>query len=284
LVIAVACELPSQRGLPLSRHSAASIHEVVKAEGVAMSLRTVQRILAEDALKPWRYRSWIHPRDPDFRQKAEVVLGLYEGVWKGRRLGPSDLVVCADEKPSIQARRRSVTPPAPGRAGRVESDYQRRGALQYLCAWDVRRGLPWGRCEPRTGIAAFERLVDQVMAMKPYASARRVFWIVDNGSSYRGAKAARRLRQLTPTSSWCTSRCTPPGSTNRRSGSASCSARSSLPPLPTTSLSSAPASSPSRRGTASIPDPSHGGSLALTSAGGCGSSPHDPSPTYAREQ
>jgi hypothetical protein len=197
-VIAVACELPSQRGLPLSRHSAASIHEVVKAEGVPMSLRTVQRILAEDALKPWRYRSWIHPRDPDFRQKAEVVLGLYEGIWQGRRLGPGDLVVCADEKPSIQARRRSVVPPAPGRAGRVESDYQRRGALQYLCAWDVRRGLPWGRCEPRTGIAAFERLVDQVMAMKPYASARRVFWIVDNGSSHRGAKAARRLRQRHP--------------------------------------------------------------------------------------
>jgi hypothetical protein len=80
----------------------------------------------------------------------------------------------------------------------VESDYQRRGALQYLCAWDVRRGLPWGRCEPRTGIAAFERLVDQVMAMKSYASARRVFWIVDNGSSHRGAKAAKRLRQRHP--------------------------------------------------------------------------------------
>jgi hypothetical protein len=103
-VIAVACELPSQRQLPLSRHSASSIHEVVTAEGLAMSLRTVQRILAEDTLKPWRYRSWIHPRDPDFRAKAEVILGLYEGVWKGRRLDPGDLVVCADEKPSIQAR------------------------------------------------------------------------------------------------------------------------------------------------------------------------------------
>jgi hypothetical protein len=65
-VFAVACELPSQRQLPLSRHSAASIQEVVVGEGIMVSVRTVQRILAEDALKPWHYRSWIGPRDPDF--------------------------------------------------------------------------------------------------------------------------------------------------------------------------------------------------------------------------
>jgi hypothetical protein len=198
MVIAIACELPSQRDLPLSRHSAASIREVLRGEGVEMSLRTVQRVLAEDSLKPWQYRSWIHPRDPDFRAKAEVILGLYEGVWKGRRLGPGDLVVSADEKPSIQARRREVLPPTPGRAGRFESDYARRGALQYLAAWDVRRGLPWGRCEARNGIAAFGRLVDQVMAMEPYRTATRVFWIVDNGSSHRGQRAAERLRKRYP--------------------------------------------------------------------------------------
>ncbi len=197
-MIAVACELPCQRQLPFSRHSASSIREVVRAEGVVISLRTVQRILAEDTLKPWQYRSWIHPRDPDFRVKAEVILGLYEGVWQGRRLDPGDLVVSADEKPSIQARRREVIPPSPGRAGRVESDYERRGALQYLAAWDVRRGLPWGRCEARTGIAAFTRLVDQVMTTEPYRSAPRVFWIVDNGSSHRGRRAAERLRERYP--------------------------------------------------------------------------------------
>ncbi len=67
VVIAVACELPGQRDLPLSRHFASSIREVVRTEGIPMSLRTVQRILAENTLKPWRYQSWIHPRDPHFR-------------------------------------------------------------------------------------------------------------------------------------------------------------------------------------------------------------------------
>jgi hypothetical protein len=40
--------------------------------------------------------------------------------------------------------------------------------------------------EPSTGIKPFGRLVEQVMTTEPYASARRVFWIVDNGSSHRG--------------------------------------------------------------------------------------------------
>ncbi len=192
-MVAVACELPSQRELPLSRHFASSVHEVVAGEGLTMSLRTVQRILAENTLKPWQYRSWMHPRDPRFREKAEVILGLYERVWNGKPLGPKDIVICADEKPSIQARRHDVIPPTPGSAGRVESDYKRCGAVQYLCAWDVKQGIPWGRCEARNGIAAFDRLVDDVMSREPYRSAPRIFWIVDNGTAHRGEKAADRL-------------------------------------------------------------------------------------------
>jgi hypothetical protein len=138
------------------------------------------------------------PRDPKFVEKTRTILDLYAGFWEGRRLGRRDQIISADEKTSIQARRRRLVAPEPGQPGRVESDYERCGALQYLCAWDVRRGIPWGRCEPKTGIDAFTRLVDQVMAMEPYRSAPRVFWIVDNGSSHQGAKSARRLRERHP--------------------------------------------------------------------------------------
>ena len=198
LVIAIACELPGQLDLPLSRHFASSVWRVMRKEGVVIGLRTVQRILARHHLKPWRYRSWMHPRDPRFIEKTGVILDLYAGLWQGKRLGRRDQVISADEKTSIQARRRRQVAPGPGRPGRVESDYKRGGALQYLCAWDVRRGIPWGRCEPKTGIAAFTRLVDQVMALEPYRSAPRVFWIVDNGSSHQGAKSAHRLRERYP--------------------------------------------------------------------------------------
>jgi hypothetical protein len=109
-------------------------------------------------------------------------------------------VVCADEKTSIQARARihPGTPPAPGRAARVEHEYKRKGSLAYLAAWDVRRAQVFGRCEPSTGIEPFDRLVEQVMTVEPYASARRVFWIVDNGSSHRGPGTEVRLRERWP--------------------------------------------------------------------------------------
>jgi hypothetical protein len=109
-------------------------------------------------------------------------------------------VICADEKTQIQARRRDspTTPAAPGRSQRVEHDYDRGGALSYLAAWDVHSGQLTGRCEQQTGIAPFARLVEQVMTTEPYARARRVFWIVDNGSSHRGHVAADRLHAEWP--------------------------------------------------------------------------------------
>ncbi len=165
-----------------------------------MSRSTVWRTLDRDALKPWRHRAWITVRDPDFAAKAGRVLDLYAGVWDGRPLAPEDCVLSADEKTSIQARGRChpTTPPRPGQAMRVEHEYARGGALAYLAAWEVRRGGALGRCEATTGIAPFDRLVDQVMAEEPYRSAPRVFWVVDNGSSHRGAAARQRLQDRYP--------------------------------------------------------------------------------------
>ncbi|MFL6127056.1 MAG: IS630 family transposase, partial [Actinophytocola sp.] len=58
----------------------------------AMSALTVWRWLAREAIKPWQYRSWLFPRDPDFAAKAGRVLDLYERRWEGRKLGPREYV------------------------------------------------------------------------------------------------------------------------------------------------------------------------------------------------
>jgi hypothetical protein len=102
--------------------------------------------------------------------------------------GEDEYVLSADEKTSVQARcrRHPTLPPAAGRTMRVEHEYDRGGALAYLAAWDVHHARLFGRCEPTTGIEPFGRLVDQVMTSEPYASAERVFWVVDNGSSHCG--------------------------------------------------------------------------------------------------
>jgi hypothetical protein len=199
LVKAVACELVAETRQSLSRLSLADVTARARnALGTPISRSTVWRILATDAIKPWRYKYWIFPRDPHFAEKAGPILDLYAGRWQGQPLGPKDHILSADEKTSIQARRRChpSLPAAPRRPAYIENEYERGGALQYLAAWDVRRGYVMGRCEPTTGIAPFGRLVKQVLAEEPYRSGERLFWIVDNGSSHRGAASQKRLRQV----------------------------------------------------------------------------------------
>ena len=200
-VIALACALPAESGVPLSKWSCPDLaRELAVRCQIAASASTIRRWLASDALKPWQHRSWISVRDPAFAAKAARVLDLYAGIWDGAPLGSNDYVICADEKTSIQARCRChpTLPPGKARAMRVEHDYKRGGALAYLAAWDVRRGQVTGRCEHATGIAPFSRLVKQVMTAEPYASANRVFWIVDNGSSHRGTASIKRMTKAWP--------------------------------------------------------------------------------------
>jgi len=199
--VALACALPAESGVPLSRWSCPELARELAARcQIAASASTIGRWLAADALKPWQHRSWISIRDPAFAAKAARVLDLYAGTWDGEPLGRHDYVICADEKTSIQARCRChpALPPGKARAMRVEHDYRRGGALAYLAAWDVHRGQVTGRCEDTTGIAPFARLVEQVMTAEPYASADRVFWIVDNGSSHRGAASINRMAKAWP--------------------------------------------------------------------------------------
>ncbi|WP_326771153.1 transposase [Streptomyces sp. NBC_01591] len=165
-----------------------------------MSASTVRRWIDQDAIKPWQYRSWIFITAPDFRPMAARVLDLYARTWDREPLGADEYVISADEKTSIQARCRCHPTLAPGqaRAMRVNHTYGRGGALAYLAAYDVHAAKVFGRTEPRTGIDPFMNPVAQVMTQEPYASAKRVFWVVDNGSSHRGKKAADRLAAAFP--------------------------------------------------------------------------------------
>jgi len=185
-------------GLPLSRFSRTELHRLVIERGVTeASATTIWRWLHDDALKPWQTRSWIFPRDPHFAEKAGRVLDLYARAFEGRRLRPDEYVICADEKSQLQAlgRRHESVPPARGRPALVEFEYRRGGTLAYLAAWDAHHANLFDRVEAKTGIEPFGRLVEQVMRTAPYASARRVFWVVDNGSSHAGQTSIRRMQE-----------------------------------------------------------------------------------------
>ena len=201
-VKALACTPPSESELPLARWSVTELATAAVAQGLVTSISptTIGRWLDADAIKPWQHRSWIFPRDPDFATKAARVLDLYARKWDGRQLGDNDYVISADEKSQLQAlrRRHPGLPPGPGRARRVEFEYARGGTLAYMAAYDVHHAKVFGQIAPKTGIEPFTELVAEVMATEPYANARRVFWVVDNGSSHNGGRSILRMEQAWP--------------------------------------------------------------------------------------
>jgi transposase len=201
-VKAMACEPPEDRDVPQSRWSTADLAAQAVKEGLVESVArsTVQRWLDADTIRPWRYRSWIFPRDPRFAVKAGWVLDLYQRIWDGHELDDDEYVISTDEKSQLQilSRCHPGLPPAPGRPGRTEFEYERHGTVAYMAAYDVHRARLMGRVEPTTGIAPFTALVNQVMSAEPYASARRVFWVADNGSSHRGQASIDRMAAAWP--------------------------------------------------------------------------------------
>ncbi|MBU0510505.1 MAG: IS630 family transposase [Chloroflexi bacterium] len=200
-VIVTTCETLRTHELPLSRFSTADLLRIMqREEGLeSLSQATLARILAEDALKPWQYRYWLFPRDPDFVRKACIILDLYTGFWEGQRLGPDEYILSADEK-SIQILKRchpGLTA-IPGYEARIEFEYERLGTIAYHAAWDVFRGRIFGRVAPNTCIATFNQLVDLVMAQTPYHSSARTFWIVDGGCAHHPSTFPERLLGMYP--------------------------------------------------------------------------------------
>ncbi len=201
-VVALACQLPAATGVPLSRWTGPELAAELAARGLAgpISASSILRILAGHPVKPWQYRSWISPRAPDFEAKAKVILDLYQGFYGGKPLRPGDRLLSFDAKPSIQARGR-CHPPAPAARGnpvRVEHEYVRHGALALLAGLDVHTGTVFAATPAATGITPFMDLIGQVMSRPEYASAPRVFVIVDNGSDHRGQAAIDRLARAHP--------------------------------------------------------------------------------------
>lgn len=202
-VVALACQLPAETGVPLSRWTGPELRRELEERGlasVAVSESSLLRILAEHPVKPWQYQSWITPRDPAFEAKASVILDLYQGIYQGEPLQPGDRILSVDAKPSIQARGRlsPVVPARPGQVMRVEHEYRRHGALALLACYDVTEGTVTGSTPKTTGIKPFMALMGEVFEKPEYRDAPRVFVIVDNGSDHRGKAAIDRLRKAHP--------------------------------------------------------------------------------------
>jgi hypothetical protein len=200
-VKALACERATDgERRPTARFSVWDVCERAWELGLTFSYSTVWRRLAEDALRPWLHEQWLFPRDPRFLERAAPVLELYHRRWKGQPLGPQDVVLCGDEMTNLQALERlhRGLPPAPGRRGRYEFEYERHGTLCYLAFLEVFTGRVYGEITEQNGIDPFEGALGRCLQQEQLAQAERVFLIVDNGCAHHPSTSPSRLREQFP--------------------------------------------------------------------------------------
>jgi hypothetical protein len=165
----------------------------------AISIRTVQRWLKADKLKPWRFRSWITPKDiGSFLARACPVLDLYERVGQGK-LDAGEVVYSIDEKTSIQARKHaSYSPAGRGEPARVEHTYERKGAVNLIAALNVLTGAVTGEICASKHFDSFVHFLHSLLLDARQRGFTCIHLVLDNGSTHRPKYLHRWLRDNFP--------------------------------------------------------------------------------------
>jgi len=205
-ITALACSLPKEKGVTLSRWSLAEIvkRQLALQNASAISTSTVWRWFRADKLKPWRFHNWQHILDPQkFLERARPVLEVYEkavellrnGIW----------AVCVDEKTSIQARQlqQELVPAKPGQPVHVASRYKRQGALQLFAGLSVADGCKYGQTAERKRFIDFQSFLLQVIF--PEALRRKVhvlILILDNGTTHAPKQLENWLQEQVRLNNW----------------------------------------------------------------------------------
>ena len=185
-VVALACSTPRQYGKPWQRWSSEKLAQVAVEQHIVATIApgTIRRWLRADKIKPWRYHSWQHSTDPQFVEKAGPVLDLYAQAQARQAQG--ELIVCADEKTSIQARQRvtSTKAAAPGEVLQVADRYKRMGALQLFCALVVAIGLTFAQTRTTKKFVDFKAFLHAFFQSTLCTGVKVLHLILDNGPTH----------------------------------------------------------------------------------------------------
>jgi len=177
---------PERFGVPLARWSVRALQDfIARRHGWQISHASVSRFLRSMALKPHRVRYWLNPTDPDFDEKAAAICKLYVSP-------PANAtVLCLDEKPGIQALRRSYSRPLrPGKPARLEFEYERCGTRNVFAAFNVKTGhvVAWV-----TAVRSIPYVLSFLDHLLRFYRRGRLVIITDNVSTRTGDDAAAWL-------------------------------------------------------------------------------------------
>jgi transposase len=198
-VTAIACSLPKQSQVPLSRWSRAELaRHVAQAPTLPpISASTVGRWLKAERIRPWRYHAWQHIHEPEtFLQRARPVLQAYGQA--RALLSAGTWLVSVDEKTSIQAREGELPPrpTCPGKPMLYEARYHRRGFRHLFAGLSVADGKVYATCRQRKCFVDFQAFVQQEII--PEALRRQVhtvIFILDNGTTHAPKQLEDWLRE-----------------------------------------------------------------------------------------
>lgn len=195
-VVVLATTKPAELGLPISHWSLEdlAIQIVNDAHYRDMSRSTINRILNSNDLKPHRCTQWLHSADPDFEAKALDIAQLYLDAPRLYQHG--ELVLCVDEKTSIQALERKYPgrPMKPGEPERREFEYIRHGTRCLIASLVVPTGQILGDVSKRRGSLDFCRHLRNVTEQFP--DSKRFHWVMDNLNTHWNLSMCRCIARL----------------------------------------------------------------------------------------
>jgi transposase len=150
------------------------------AKALDVSDDAVWRVLRKAGIQLRRLRSWCVSTDPEFAVKAADIIGLY--------LNPPDraLVICVDEKPSIQALRRKTgyVQTSSGKVVRgMQSTYRREGTINLFAALNVATGVVQSKTTATKKRVDFQAFMDELVI--DVTNDQQIHVILDNYSTHK---------------------------------------------------------------------------------------------------
>ena len=209
-VINLACTKPKEHGLAaeLWTYSALAKYTRQHAPGaghtcLAKAVKaTIWRILSANEIQPHKIKYYLERRDPDFEQKMQEVLMVYQEVnlqndsQSSDNVHPGMITVSVDEKPGVQAID-TVAPDLPPKPGRHKStgrdyEYKRLGTVSILAALDLHDGKIIAQVHDRHRSREFIELLKELDSYYPKESTIRI--VLDNHSAHVSKETMKFLK------------------------------------------------------------------------------------------
>lgn len=171
-LIKLACNRPDRRRFR-NTWTIGSLREALKQQtGFDLSRSEIRRILRDKQMRPHRIKLWLHSPDPEFAPKVKAICDVYLAA-----LAPGETVLCIDEKTGMQAleHKHAMQVPAPGRDGRREFEYMRRGTRTLFAAFNPHTGEVFAQCSRRRRLVDLMRFMEGVARRYPIGTVT-VIW------------------------------------------------------------------------------------------------------------